>query len=167
MPRKVEDAMAERLDLLTLAGQAGANMAELCRRFGVSRKTGYKWLKRFAERGAAGLEDRSRQPKVWPLRTAAAVEAAVLDVRRANPVWGGRKSRWILQRDVEAGSAVPAASTTPGSCGVVGRWSGKRRRPCRSSGSEPKPPTACGKWISRVTSRSTDGPTGRASAVFP
>jgi transposase InsO family protein len=114
MPWKVRGAMSERLDLVTLAGQPGAIMAELCRRFGVSRKTGYKWLKRFAELGSDGLVDRSRRPKVSPRRTAAAVEAAAVALRRTNPVWGGRKIRRVLQRDAEAGSAVPAASTSTG-----------------------------------------------------
>ena len=114
MPWRVRDAMSERLDLVTLAGQPGADMAELCRRFGISRKTGYKWLKRFAELGSEGLLDRSRRPKVSPRRTVEAVAAAALALRRANPVWGGRKIRRVLQRDVEAGTAVPAASTITG-----------------------------------------------------
>ena len=114
MSWKVRDAMSERLDLVMLAGRPGVNMAELCRRFGVSRKTGYKWLKRFGEVGSEGLVDRSRRPKVSPRRTVAAVEAASLALRRANPVWGGRKIRRVLQRDAEAGSAIPAASTITG-----------------------------------------------------
>jgi transposase InsO family protein len=114
MPWRVRDAMSERLDLVTLAGQPGAVMAELCRRFGVSRKTGYKWLKRFAELGFEGLLDRPRRPKVSPRRTVEAVAAAALALRRANPAWGGRKIRRVLQRAVEAGSAVPAASTITG-----------------------------------------------------
>lgn len=114
MPWRVSDAMSERLDLVTLAGQPGANMAELCRRFGISRKTGYKWLKRFGEVGFEGLVDRSRRPKVSPRRTAESIAAAALDLRRTHPVWGGRKIRRVLQRDVEHGSAVPAASTITG-----------------------------------------------------
>ena len=83
MSWRVRDTMSERFAFVTLAGQPGANMAEPCRRFGVSRKTGYKWLKRFAERGAEGLSDRSRRPKVSPRRTVEAVEAAALALRRA------------------------------------------------------------------------------------
>ena len=113
MPWKVRDAMSERLDLVTLAGQPGADMTELCRRFGVSRKTGYKWLARFAEVGAEGLLDRPHRPKVSPRRTVGAVEEAVLELRRANPVWGGRKIRHALSRGTGAAS-VPAASTITG-----------------------------------------------------
>lgn len=113
MPWRVRDAMSERLDLVTLAGLPGADMAELCRRFGVSRKTGYKWLTRFAELGSDGLLDRSRRPKVSPRRTSALVEEAVLAVRRANPAWGGRKIGHALSRGTAA-AAVPAASTITG-----------------------------------------------------
>jgi len=114
MPWTVRDAMSERLDFVTLAGQPGATMAALCRRFGISRKTGYKWLKRFGEVGSAGLNDRSRRPKISPRRTAEPIETAALNLRLANPAWGGRKIRRVLQRDVEAGLAVPAASTITG-----------------------------------------------------
>jgi hypothetical protein len=62
MSWKVTDAMPERLELVTLAGQAGADMAELCPLLGVGRKTGHQWQKRFALPGSAGLLDRSRRP---------------------------------------------------------------------------------------------------------
>lgn len=114
MPWAVRDAMSGRLDFVTLAGLPGTNMAELCRRFGVSRKTGYKWLERYRAQGLAGLVDRPRRPKVSPRRTVDAVEAAVLALRRGNPAWGGRKIRRVLQRAVEAGPALPAASTITG-----------------------------------------------------
>ncbi len=52
------------------------NRRELCRRFGISAKTGYKWLERHAAEGGSGLEDRSRQPQRSPLRTAAVIERA-------------------------------------------------------------------------------------------
>lgn len=118
MPWRVGDAKSERLDLVTLAGQVGAGqpgakMAELCRRFGVSRKTGYKGLKRFGELGAEGLVDRPRRPRASPRRTVEAVAAAVLELRRANPVWGGRKIRQSLSRETAA-EPIPAASTITG-----------------------------------------------------
>jgi transposase InsO family protein len=106
--------MSGRLDFVTLAGHPDANTAALCRRFGVSRKTGYRRLERVVAQGAAGLEDRSRRPKVSPRRTGAPVEVAVCALRLANPVWGGRKIRRVWQRDVEAGSVIPAVSTITG-----------------------------------------------------
>lgn len=102
--------MDERLEFVRLARLAGANVSELCRRFGVRRSTGYKWLARYAAEGEAGLVERSRRPRRSPQRTAAAVEEAVLQVRAlSNEAWGGRKIAWTLARRGEA--SVPSAST--------------------------------------------------------
>jgi transposase InsO family protein len=91
-----------------LARRAEANVAALCRRFGVSRKTGYKWLVRFA-RDDAGLGDRSRRPHRSPAQTPASIEAAVIELRRRHPAWGGRT---LARRLVALGHQdVPAPST--------------------------------------------------------
>lgn len=84
-------------------------MAELCRRYGVSRATGYKWLDRWRAEGEAGLVDRSRRPRSSPRRTPATMEELVAAVRRSHPAWGGRKIRGFLLRLGHRG--VPAAST--------------------------------------------------------
>jgi transposase InsO family protein len=81
-------------------------MSELCRRFGISRKTGYKWLGRGE---ADGLSDRSRRPRSSPARTASEIERAVLALRDEHPAWGGRKLRKRLQ--MQGHVDVPAAST--------------------------------------------------------
>lgn len=102
--------MDSRREFLELASVAGANVAALCRRFEISRKTAYKWLARAA--AGDGIEDRSRRPLVSPKRTAPAIETAMLELRARHPTWGGRK---IRQRLVDLGSrAVPAASTISG-----------------------------------------------------
>jgi transposase InsO family protein len=110
MPWK-ESAMSQRLEFVTLARAPDANVRELCRRFGLSPTTAYKWIARYdqAAGAAAALGDRSRRPAHSPARTAAGLEAAVVDVRRAHPRWGGRKIRRRLQDLGHA--AVPAAST--------------------------------------------------------
>ena len=84
-------------------------MAEICRRFGVSRRTAYKWMKRFELAGPVGLADRSRRPHRSPGQTTQATERWVLAVRREHRVWGGRKIRHVLLR--EGFESVPAAST--------------------------------------------------------
>jgi transposase InsO family protein len=84
-------------------------MTTLCERFGISRKTGYKWLQRFCAGGAAELADRSRRPKRSPRRTSEVLEAAILAERQSHPAWGGRKIRARLQTARLTG--VPAAST--------------------------------------------------------
>src|SRR2546425_8221113 len=63
MAWKDVSVMSQRSEFVVLASTEGANVSELCRRFGVSRKTGYKWLARFSSQGCARLADRSRRPK--------------------------------------------------------------------------------------------------------
>src|SRR5215218_9051649 len=98
MPWQEQSTMSLRLEFVSLAGQEGANVRELCRRYGISAKTGYKWLGRAAAAGAAGLGDRSRRPLTAPTKTAAGVEDQVVAVRRAHPTWGGRKIAAALER---------------------------------------------------------------------
>ena len=93
MPWQEITVMSQRLEFVVLAGKEGANIARLCRRFGISRKTGYKWLRRFAASGEDGLVDQSRRPRHSPTQTVEAVEDAILQVRAEHPVWGARKIR--------------------------------------------------------------------------
>src|SRR3977135_1710099 len=74
-------------------------MAELCREFGISRKTAYKWVARYNEDGPSGLEDRSRVPHTHPSRIAPAVLETLLQARRSHPNWGARKIlAWLARR---------------------------------------------------------------------
>lgn len=108
MPWHEVSTMSLRSEFVMLASAREANIAELCRRFGVSRKSGYKWLRRYAKAGAAGLADHSRRPRHSPTRTAAQIEAAAIDLR-VRRHWGARK---IRRRLLDLGHAgVPAAST--------------------------------------------------------
>jgi transposase InsO family protein len=85
-------------------------MCELCDRYGISRKTGYKWLQYYLQEGVAGLEDHPRRPQHSPTATPAPIREAVLAVRRAHPTWGGRKlEAWLARR--EPGTDWPAVST--------------------------------------------------------
>ena len=83
--------MSERHEFVLLASQPGTNMRALCRRFGISSRTGYKWRDRFTVAAVAGLAERSRRPQHSPARTAAAMEAQVVQLRQQHPAWGGRK----------------------------------------------------------------------------
>lgn len=108
MPWSEVSVMELRREFVMLARQEGANLSALCRRFGISRKTGYKWLARAVD-GDGELSDRSRCPRHSPRRTPAVIEAAVLRVREAHPCWGGRK---IARRLADLGEPqVPAPST--------------------------------------------------------
>lgn len=109
MPWKETTTMSIRTEFIQQARQDGANISELCRWYGISRKTGYKWLKRYEQNGESGLIDRSRRPRHSPKQTEAGIEAQVLAVRQQHKAWGGRKIRKILQN--AGGSLIPAAST--------------------------------------------------------
>ena len=73
-------------------------MSELCSRFGVSRKNGYKWLNRFLGDVGAGFEDQSRRPNTCPTAVDAAVEEAIVEARERRPRWGPKKLRAALAR---------------------------------------------------------------------
>lgn len=86
-------------DFVELANRDGACMRQLCRQFGISPPTGYKWLKRWREDGAAGLLERSRRPHHSPTRSRADLEKLVKEARELHPAWGGRKlRRWLVNR---------------------------------------------------------------------
>jgi transposase InsO family protein len=109
MPFHEVRRMDARLEFVMLASVEGANVRNLCRRFGVSPTTGYKWLERWRLEGMAGLQELSRRPQSSPSRSATATEKAVLSVRAEHPAWGGRK---IARRLKDMGQeAVPVPST--------------------------------------------------------
>jgi len=108
MPWHEVSAMSLRTEFVTLAAADGANVRQLCGRFGISPKTAYKWLARHAAGGPAGLADRSRRPHATPAATPPEVERAVLALRDQHPAWGGRKLR---RRLLDLGHPAPAAST--------------------------------------------------------
>jgi transposase InsO family protein len=102
--------MEEREEFVRLALKPGANISDLCRRFGVERSNGYKWLKRYRLEGREGLGDRTRRPRCSPLRSDDETEAEVLRIRaESNNAWGGRKIAKVMQRNGFA--RVPAVST--------------------------------------------------------
>lgn len=109
MPWRECSKMEARREFVSLAEVEGANVSLLCKRFGISRKTGYKWLRRSQTEAGESLADRSRRPRHTPGRTLEKMEVAVLGVRDEHPAWGGRKIRRRLQDCGERG--VPAAST--------------------------------------------------------
>jgi transposase InsO family protein len=109
MPWRISSAMSERHEFVLLANQEKANIRQLCRRFGISSKTAYKWLRRFREKGVVGLADCSRRPHHSPAQTPVEIEKKVLAVHRKYPDWGGRK---LQQRLVDLGhQSLPSPNT--------------------------------------------------------
>lgn len=112
MAWKVRDCMSERQEFVALASAAGANMSELCLRFGIARKTGYKWLHRFHAKGQAGLADQSRRPHRLRCPTPDVIVQFILDLRRRHPCWGPRKLGAVLARTHQSlADQLPCAST--------------------------------------------------------
>lgn len=108
MPWKETSVKSLRKEFVEFA-RKGANISSLCKRFGISRDTGYKWIRRYEAGGEAALVDRSRRRKNNPPRVSEAIEEAVVKIRMQHRVWGGRKIRRRLQ-NLGYGD-VPAAST--------------------------------------------------------
>jgi transposase InsO family protein len=92
------DAQEQRVRFVMRASQPAANLAELCREFGISRPTGYLWRQRYEERGVAGLCENSRGPRRVPGRTPPEVEQRIAELRRERPDWGARKLQVLLRR---------------------------------------------------------------------
>lgn len=109
MPWQESTPMSQRQAFIEAAVRPGSTISALCRQYGISRKTGYKWLQRARRAGSAGLREHSRRPHHSPRRTLPAVEEQVLNIRRTHPTWGGRKIRQILLNQGER--EVPAIST--------------------------------------------------------
>jgi transposase InsO family protein len=108
MPWKEMDAMSLRKELVLRARENGGNIRKLCRKYGISPRTAYKWLQRYEQEGEEGLADRSRRPKHIPGQTNRQMEAKVLEVRRETG-WGGRKiARVLLDQGLEG---VPHPNT--------------------------------------------------------
>src|SRR5262252_6236506 len=102
-------AMDERMRFVMAVEGQEETFALVCRRFGVSRKTGYKWFARYRETGVEGLADRSRAPLHHPRAMSDVIAEHCLEVRRVHPTWGPVKVRAWLQR-YEPATSWPAAS---------------------------------------------------------
>jgi transposase InsO family protein len=99
MPWQETCPVEERLRFIREYQRLDVSISELCRDFGISRKTGYKWIQRFDERGREGLADHGRRPESHPNATDRRVEQFIVAVRYRVPRWGPRKLRaWLLKK---------------------------------------------------------------------
>jgi transposase InsO family protein len=107
VPWKEATPVSQRTEFISLTRSQAISVSELARRFGISRKTAYKWI----DRRSSGepLEDRSRRPERSPGKTAGLLEDAVVALRHQHPCWGGRKLAKVLSN--RGHIAVPAPST--------------------------------------------------------
>jgi transposase InsO family protein len=102
--------MKLREEFVLLALEPGACMAKLCREYGISRRSGYKWVSRYQEEGIAGLTDRSRRPLESPLQVSGEIVLQVLELRQKKG-WGPKKLRELLRRRARKGQPVPSIRT--------------------------------------------------------
>jgi transposase InsO family protein len=89
----------------------GEGMSEVCRDFGISRKTGYKIFSRYKDQGLDALTDRSRRPVRYANQLPDPVERLIVDLKRDKPHWGARKIRELLVRMLAGDVRLPARST--------------------------------------------------------
>jgi transposase InsO family protein len=110
MPWKETSVMETRFEFVLRAFKSTVNFRELCRKYGVSTKTGYKWLKRFEELGAAGLEDQPTAAKNIRNKTDEKTQNRLLRIKDKHKAWGAKKIQVVYQRKYP-GEHVPCRST--------------------------------------------------------
>jgi len=108
VPWKETVAVEERMRFIMECQAGEESMAHLCRKYGISRRVGYKWIGRFAEGGVDGLKDQSRAPHDHANAVEPSLQHRIVQLRGEHPRWGPRKLRVLLQRQQ---TQVPAAST--------------------------------------------------------
>ena len=138
MPWRVTSPMYERQRFVLDAEHTSAAFAELCRCYGISRKTGYKWLDRYARLGPDSLADRSHRPAACPHATAPAVIREILALRRTWR-WGARKLYELLC-EAHPGESVPAIPTIHRILVRHGRVRRRRRSRVRAHPGSPQTP---------------------------
>ena len=136
MPWNESRIMDQRLQFLSSYQKEEMSVADLCREYGISRPTGYRWINRYEEIGPEGLVDRSRRPHTCSHATLEPIENAILVLRARHPSWGARKLKArleMLQPDV----VWPAASTFGNILRRAGLTSPKRKKRRTTPYSEP------------------------------
>ena len=113
MSWKVDTVMSLRKEFVALAQSDGVNMSELCRRTGISRKTGYKWLRRYRQGGEYSLHDLSKRPHSSPNQTSHELEQLIIELRNEHPAKGGHVlGRMLRDRGYEGATSTTWSALT-------------------------------------------------------
>ena len=107
MPFKQMEVREQRVEFVVRALGGREPLSLLCREFGISRPTGYRWIERYRAAGVAGIEERSRRPHESPTKTGAELETQVVALRKKYPDWGARKLAVLLARQ---GIGLPSST---------------------------------------------------------
>jgi transposase len=156
MPWRETSVMEERLRFVARLLE-GEGMSEVCRDFGISRKTGYKIFNRYKDDGLEALTDRSRRPVRYANQLPGPVEAMIVRLKKEKPYWGARKIRELLVKKLAGDVRIPAnspcmrCSTAMALCARPARGTGQTR-PWAPRCLRPSMPTICGAPTSRANS---------------
>lgn len=114
MPFENKTVFMQRIEFISLAQKPDTNMSLLCKRFGITRRTGYKWLNRYEKYGIDGLLDQSRRPKSNKNKTPEEIEEYIAEIRR-NDHWGSKKIYKIVSNERSSGkypfNQIPSKNT--------------------------------------------------------
>lgn len=134
MPWRECSVMEERLRFVARLLD-GEGMSDVCRVFGISRKTGYKIFNRYKDEGLEALTDRSRRPVRYANQLPDQIERTIVRLKKDKPHWGARKIRELLIRKLAGDVRIPAKSTVHAVLdrhGLVSR--ARQRRRCKAEG---------------------------------
>jgi putative transposase len=137
MPWLETEPMKERVRFIVDLERAVYSMTELCARYGISRKSGYKWAERYVRGGVDGLKDQSRAPRRCPHKTSEEIAGLLLEARRKHPRWGPRTLLLYLAKRHQ-GISWPAPSTVGEILKRGGLVTARRRRRRMSPPGKPK-----------------------------
>jgi putative transposase len=126
MPWQERPVVDQRTEFVLRVLRGGEQFGEVCREFGISRKTGYKWKERFFEEGLSGLADESRRPKTSPRELSEAMVCAIVRLKLVHPGWGPRKLRAVVAR-TGSPSDLPSESSFKRVLGRLGLVTRRRR----------------------------------------
>ena len=104
---KTVEVREQRVTFVVRALGGGEPLSQLCGEFGISRRTGYKWIARYRMGGVEAIAERSRRPLHSPTRTASDLEMRVVALRKVYPDWGARKLAVLLGRQ---GTELPPST---------------------------------------------------------
>ena len=136
MPWRTQTVMDERAQFAIEASLSNRSFAEICRRFGISRPTGYKWLERYQADGVLGMADQSRRPRTCPHATPGPVVERIIELREEFEL-GARKIQRLLRDEFDT---VPCVDTVHNVLKRAGRI--EPRKPKRRRTHPGPPPTS-------------------------
>lgn len=133
MPWQETDVMDQRTEFVLRVIKGSESFGAVCREYGISRKTGYKWKDRFLLEGLSGIGDESRRPKTSPTGLSETMVCQIVKLKQAHPGWGARKLRAVLGRTCSP-SDLPSESSFKRVLDKAGLVEHRRRRPVSEQG---------------------------------